>query len=72
MTRYIESPDGGTRHAYFGGEVPKGWRVVEGAIPGPVEVAPRKDVYQLAKESATADEFFAKLKTEATLTVRDA
>ena len=62
---YLESPDGGTRHAYFGGDVPKGWRVVEGAIPGPPPEVKVKDIYEIAKESATIADLFATLKAEA-------
>ena len=34
---YRESPDGGTRHVHFQGDVlPKDWKLIEGkAIPGP-------------------------------------
>lgn len=65
MSRYLESPDGGTRHAYFGGDIPKGWRVVEGVIPGPAQAAKIKDVYEIAKESESIADFLAALKTEA-------
>ena len=62
----IESPDGGEWHVIFTEEQKrKGWTFHAGmtSVPGPVEV-PKKDMYTLAKESATVDEFFTKMKAE--------
>ena len=71
----IESPDGGEWRVIFLEEQKlKGWTFHAGmtSVPGPVEVAPRKDLYELAAECATADELFTKLKMEIAKEVNNA
>jgi len=63
----IESPDGGEWHVIFT-EAQKraGWTFHAGmtSVPGPPEPVKQKTMYELAKESATVDEFFTKMKAE--------
>ena len=60
---YIESPDGGTRHAWFGnGIMPEGWRIVEGDIPSPPPPKPPVDILALAKQAKDFDDFKALLR----------
>lgn len=62
MNRYMESPDGGTRHAYFGGAVPDRWRVVDGDIPGPSPPSKAIDVLAIAEQAKSFDDFKALLR----------
>lgn len=63
---YIESPDGGTRHVWFGGDIPIGWQLIKDVeIPGPQKAVSRKDIYDIAVEVNTVAELLAMLKIEA-------